>query len=202
LSDGTIVSLQDREEKKTIPSSPPTSIPRNFTHQGYWLKAGYFQSTLSNSTTVDTFSAINFQAGSINNFASFAAVFDTYCIVAAVVRIRPEQAQSTSSLSNPGLLITAIDHDDLTAVTSSVMREYPSVLETEFTQGQTRVVYPRIALAAYTGSFNGYMNARGYIDTASGTVQHYGLKILVGQSTYLAQAECTVDLIVHFRDGH
>jgi len=202
MSDGSAITMQDREEKRNNSSAPPAVIPRNFTRQGHWLKSSTLITTLVSAAAVETPYSTYCQLSQVNNYTNYAAVYDQYCIVAAIFRIRSLQAQSSSSLANPGLLLTCIDHDDAGTLTAAQIREYPSCLETLFTTGQVRVVEPRFAVAAYSGTFASYANMRGYIDCSSPNVQHYGLKTTVTASTYNTSAEFTVDLIIHFRDQH
>lgn len=204
LSDGSATSLQDRFEQKTPSSTVPSRIPRSFARQHYWYKGTYTPGNITSSSTVPIANSFSFQASLLSEFTNLSAVFDQYAIVAAVCRFVPLSFTSTSSSTTPGLFLSVIDHDDSTALVSvGAAQEYPSLLETVQTVGQTRVVYPRIAVAAYSGAFTSFANQRSWVDCASSTVQHYGLKTLLTPSTTSTYIlACEIDLIICFRDNH
>jgi hypothetical protein len=203
LSDGTVITLQDTFEMKTTSNRVPSSIPRNFTRQQYWYKGTFASGNITSSTTVSVYNTYPVQASLLAEFGSYAAIFDQYCIPCLIYRFIPLTAIQAAG-SSPGLFLTVIDHDDSTALTSTGQaQEYSTLLETNQSVGQTRVVFPRIAAAVYSGSFVSYSNTRSWIDCASSTVYHYGLKSVLTPSvtdTYMYAVE--TDVYVLFRDNH
>jgi hypothetical protein len=201
LSDGTVVSLQDSQEMKRPAIAAPSRIPRSFERRTLWIKSSYTGS-FSTSSSLPVFGALDFQLSSVNNYTSYAAIFDQYCIAAAVIRFET-QVNSVPAGSVVGSLITVIDHDDANALsTIAAALEYSTALESPSYLGQTRLVYPRFAVGAYTGSFGGFGNLTGYIDCASTTVQHYGLKYNHTVAANTQTITYYVDLFIHFRDFH
>jgi len=193
--------MQDRFELKPVANGPPTSIPRNFSRQGYWLRSTVNATAIPTDTVVLTRIGYSFQLSDLPGVTQLTAVFDQYCIVAVVARITLSTPSFTTG-EHPGRLCSVIDHDDHTALTTlGAAGAYPSCLETEGTVGHTRVIEPRFAAAAYSGTFTSYANTRGYIDSNSIGVQHYGLKLVadvsVGGSFVYSP---TFEYIVHFRD--
>jgi len=204
MSDQAALSLQDQFERSSASTRVPVSVPKRIAKQGYWLRASYTGASLSSSTTVPTAVSLNFTLNSLNNVASYVGVFDQYAIVCAIVRIRaPDNAVASPSVT-PGVLHSVIDHDDSSGLTSVGMaQEYSTHMSTPGYISQTRVIYPRIAIAAYSGAFTSFANVRSYVDAGNAGVQHYGLKILCEPSVGSAFTYSTeVELVVHFRDTH
>lgn len=176
-----------------------TSIPEQFScYQEYSLL-----NWMTSSITVPTFQAHYTNLNSINNAASFAAIFDQYMIDGMEAWLIPNQ-NSASASSNNGLLYSVIDLDDASALsTLAQFGEYSSCVTSMASQGHYRHFKPHVALATYNGAFGGYGNrANVWIDAASLTVQHYGLKF--GLS--VCGAVMTYDLVVRihcrFRQTH
>lgn len=118
----------------------------------------------------------------IDNVSYFASLFDQFRIDCVVVHIIPSQnalqvpTQTTTEWAN---LYCVIDYDDATTLSSTAAyREYDNCVILAPGESCRRTFQPRVALSAYAGSFGSYVNVGGvWIDTASTTVQHFGLKI-------------------------
>lgn len=202
LSDQTVMSQQDSFETRPRSNLPPSSIPKSFAHQGYWYRAAYSPGQITTSGAFPQSFGYSFALSSLNDYAAFATVFDQYCIAQVVFRVYPIVDATTTTIA-PGDLITLIDHDDASTVaTKAQAQAYGTMLCTKGTIGHTRVIAPRVAVAAYSGSvFTAFANQRSYIDCASASVPHYGAKVFLDASvgaTYTYTVE--VELFVHFRD--
>jgi len=137
----------------------------------------------SQTATTPAFFAQNYQFGFLDQSGSIAALYDQYRIAMVEVTFRPMfNANPLSALSSTivPLLYTAIDYDDAVTPTSiGVMRAYANCMESQY-ETQVRRFVPHIAVAAYNGSFGGFSNsAAPWIDAASTSVQHYGLKVAI-----------------------
>jgi len=204
LGDSTVGSLQDQFELSKSAKGPPTIIPRDFSHQGYWVKGIVNFGNLVSSTLVAVNASLPVSISFLDDVTALTTVFDQYCVAGVIYRITPMTSDITSPSVFPGKLYTVIDHDDSSALpTIGAALEYSSVVSTNGYIGHTRLVEPRVAIAAYNGAFTGYANQRSYIDCASIGVQHYGLKVIADVSTgaaftYTIEAE----VFVHFRDSH
>jgi hypothetical protein len=203
LSDQTVVSLQDRFELKPMSSVPPSRVPRNMARQSYWYRGTYVFPVASTSLTLNTPTVYNFKLSDLP-LAALQTVFDQYAIVEVVLRIIPQNNQDALSSTRVGPYVTVIDHDDGNFLTSiSNAGEYSTALTTSGLIGQTRVVQPRVAIAAYSGVFTSFANTRTYIDCGSNTVVHYGIKAIFPPSFgQLYYYDVSADYIVHFRDTH
>lgn len=199
LSDGSVTSSQDKFELRPKSNRPPSSVPRSLANQSYWARLTQAPSTISTSTTVNTYGAFYFALNTFAQYSDYTAVFDQYCIVEAVVRIVPQlEATANTTLST---LITAIDHDDAAAPTSvAQVQGHSTCLET-VNKAQTRLIRPRMAVSAYDGAFGAYQNTVGYVDSGSPGVQHYGLKYAALPTGNIFSYTLLFDIIVHFRDN-
>lgn len=132
---------------------------------------------MSTSTTVPTFFAQNFNFGQVAQVGSFAAVFDQYRIDELEVWIIPGLLATTTNQRETWYSV--VDYDDATAPTQlSTFQQYSNALTTPCSQGHYFKFRPHIASAAYAGTFTGFMNVPStWVDCASTTVQHYGVKM-------------------------
>ena len=162
---------------------PPLSIPKQIMNQVHWFQSTYDSSQIATSTTLDTLGAINFTLGQLPGVLSYQDLFDEYAIVLATVRFLPTSVNAGTS-GILGTFATAIDHDDSNAPTLYTdILQYSTCVETKGLQGQTRVVYPRVAVAAYSGVFTSFANTRTWCDIASPSIQHYGIKYAHGATS-------------------
>lgn len=130
---------------------------------------------LSTSVTVPTSTATGFTAGAhINQFTSFAAIFDQYKIDLIEVWLIP--TATTANEQPAGMIYSAVDYDNATALTAAQIMQHTNVVCTPPSLGHYHKFVPHIAIGAYTGAFGGFANQKApWIDTASSSVIHYGL---------------------------
>jgi len=121
----------------------------------------------------------------INQFSNFAAVFDQYKIEFVEFWINPYGSGSVSGY-NPGAsnprLYSVTDYDDANNFsTANQAMQYQNCIVSSLQQGHYRALKPHMALGAYSGSvFTGFSNKPSdWIDCASTTVEHYGVKVIV-----------------------
>jgi hypothetical protein len=156
-------------------SNPPPS-PMNFisSNRPYRLTQTIAEAPLfTSSTTLNTFSGTSFIISQIDQYSSFSNVFDQYRIDEIEVWIEP----NSSTVAN-GYLYSCVDYDDANVLTTiGQCADYTNCLATPASECHYRRFIPHIAVAAYSGSFTSYMNAGPqWIDFASTSVQHFGLK--------------------------
>lgn len=166
------------------------------------------QSTISQTATTPHFGSFVIQLSFLDNVTPFTTLFDQYRFDWCECIFRPMYtAQALTALSSVIVpqLYTVIDYDDPTPLsTLNGMREYQNLQMSEL-ETVVRRFKPHAALAAYTGSFSGYGNLESpWIDCASSTVQHYGVKYAIdagdtGQ-TALQTWNCTMRVGVSFRN--
>lgn len=156
----------------------------------------------TSSTTLATYVATDFRFSNAPDYLNFAQVFDQYQIAHVHVTFIPSVQQSEGS-ANLGLFTSVLDYDDAAPLaTMGDALSYANALTASGTQMQTRTLVPRIALAAYSGgTFSGYANAGNtWIDAASATVQHYGIKTAWTTTSAVATMAMVVRMHLRFRN--
>jgi hypothetical protein len=171
--------LTDGMKLPVVPSSVFTTI-----------KSTTYPGLISQSSSVPVFGSLPFTAaGIITDYSSLSAVFDQYRLKMVEVVFTPQTTEGipTTTFGPPrGLFYTVIDYDDVALLSAtSQATAYANCIETEVTSPQRRCFIPRMAVGAYSGTvFTGFMNTQPqWIDAASSTVQHFGLKWCVDQGT-------------------
>jgi len=152
------------------------------------IKTASFPGYISQSSTLPVTNAFTLSASLFSDFTALAAVFDQYRIPIIEVTFNPQTTEGipTTTFGPPkGLFRTVLDYDDGTALSSAGQADaYANAIETEVIKPQRRCYRPRIAVAGYAGAFNGFTNiAAPWIDAASSSIQHYGLKYYVDVGT-------------------
>jgi len=153
----------------------PSNKPFKFT-QSYFVTG-----ILTTSGTLDTFYATYFTSANIDQFSSFAAVFDQYRFDVIEVWIMSEQNFQTNTTD----YATVIDYDDVNALTTyQEALDYSNVIESQYLDGHYHRFVPHCAVASFSGAFTSYANiASPWIDCASTGVQHYGIKMAAKVNT-------------------
>lgn len=158
--------------------------------------------TTSNSlkaATSTVFASVAFEIGDLDDFTSLSGAFDQYRIDWVDVFIKPSSnsyngdSNASPNQARPNLYCV-VDRDDATQPTSiSQLRQYNECLEASSYEGVYFGFKPSVTPAYYsTGSFVGYgVEESQWIDVASSTVPHYGLKMAVEP----LQATSTDDII-------
>jgi len=183
----------------------PLRVPRNINDQVVWSRAILSQ-TINLSAVAETQIGALFRLNMHPEFAAYETIFDQYCIPCVRATIR--STETTTNLAgglNMPRIYTVIDHDDANTITVAQAKEYSTCQEQRTTESVTRLVYPRVAQATYAGAFTGFGNGRMWIDCASDTVQHYGLKIAAEADTRTGgPCELLVEYVIYyaFRNRH
>lgn len=136
--------------------------------------------TYTSSSTVDTAGSIFVALTSSADASSWASVFDAYRIMGVVVKFNPLSSTQT------GVIHTVLDYDDATSPASeSAMLQYDTLKTAPANVYFEREFIPRIAMAGYSGTFTSYVQAKPFqwVDIASPSVQHYGLKYYIPATT-------------------
>ena len=138
------------------------------------------------STATDNLGSLYFTLSDLAGYSDMVTLFDEYQLYKVEVTFQPTITQSLSADRNPGALYTAVDYDDATAPgDATVLLQYGTCQISAPQERVTRCIYPRMAVAAYSGAFTSYANLKSqWIDIASSTVQHYGIKWCIKGSDY------------------
>lgn len=125
--------------------------------------------------------AISFALSDLANYTELTALYDQYRIMEVRVQFAPLAAsfgESTSSSAYP-TVFTVIDMDDDALPASiDVLKQYDTCQVTPNGSAFERIIHPRSALAAYSGTFTSYAQSPygQWLDIASPGILYYGLK--------------------------
>ncbi len=132
---------------------------------------------ITTSSTVPVFGALWFEVNQLANVAGYSTVFDEYCIFEIEVLITPNLTE-TSSATVLGSYTSAIDLDDSNVPTNlNELASYESSVTTQSNVGHYHRWSPQFSIAAYSGAFTSYAAGQGWVDIASPSVCHYGVKV-------------------------
>lgn len=134
-------------------------------------------SVLVTSVAIPSYAANQFSLNDFSNASEYTGLFDQYKIEQFEVWIQPLNSASTVN-ANTGYFASAVDLDDANAPTSVVQVEgKQNAISTNGYDGHYHRWNPHIATAVYSGAFTSFANEEAcWIDVASPSVQHYGLK--------------------------
>jgi len=140
----------------------------------------YYDAGNITATTSDTFGAAYFALSALPGVAEFTALYDQYRIDKITAIFLPQQTNApvASTGATTPVLLVAADYDDATAWTVMTQPlQYENLKFHEFNKRVDFTFIPRMAVAAYSGTFGSFANVDPqWIDSASTNVQFYALK--------------------------
>jgi hypothetical protein len=161
-----------------------------------------FQDFAVNNTTLPATYQKSIMLSQLSGYADYVSAFDKY----RILEVQAECIPNTGGLSatSSSVIDTVIDYDDDSALTSGAQYEYDSCYSVNSTSSFKRTFIPRAALAAYSGTFTSYAEAKPsqWIDCASPNVNHYGLKMVMGASTPVFALIIIYRVHVQFANQH
>jgi hypothetical protein len=148
------------------------------------------------STSTPTSVGLTFTGNAIPEFASFTAIFDQYRMVKVRCWFIPGSA-STSSLWK-----SVVDYDNTaTTATSAFFDEYNNCHTSTLSNCHYREFQLHAAIAAYSGTFTSFANEPSpWIDCASPSVAHYGVKLYAETSVATASVSLITKYWFQFRN--
>jgi len=151
---------------------------------------------LVTSTSVATLGGLSFTLSGFTNSSEYTGLFDQYRIRQIEVWIEPESA-NYGEYPN---VVTAVDLDDAGTPSFGQVVDKQGSLEGSGAAARYHRWTPHIAVGAYNGSFGGFANLQPqWIDSASPTVQHYGLKYSIDATTAVQKYLVTARALIDFR---
>jgi hypothetical protein len=181
-------------------ASRPIAVKRNRPAQITCNLRIDFAVAFVTSNAAPTFGSSSFNMGQFNGTGQYLGLFDQYRFEELECWFEPQA--SYLATTNCGILVTAVDVDDATAPTTieSVEDKQNSVSASGIC-GHYHRFKPHMAVAAYSGAFTSFSNMEAdWIDSASNTVQHYGLKWACSATTAAQTYNLTVRARVSFRN--
>jgi len=158
-----------------------------------------FAFTITSSTTAVTAGGYYTALSQLPQSASFINCFDRYRILMVNLQFTPQ----VSSPTGGGGLITAMDYDDASIPTMEIQQR-DTAMVTPVASYFERTYVPRLALAAYGGTFTSYANMAPniWVDCASSSVQYYGLKyVLPIQATAATVVSVSARIHIQFKNN-
>jgi len=164
--------------------SDQNQVIRNIPSQKYTVTLQTEASPITVNGSLPTYGAILTQLNQFANYASYAAIFDRYCIHDVRIEFIPSGKQiiTNSAVAVPRFY-TAVDFDDATTPTSIAdVQKYDTLVGVPFTAGLVRHYVPRVAIQVYNGVTPGYKEAEAstWLDLANPDIPHYGLRYAYG----------------------
>lgn len=181
-------SLTNRELSKVYTAANPVPFPNYYNPSNvpfHFTQEQQVTSFFTTSTTVPTFSAVNFNVNGIDQISQLTAIFDQYMIDQVEIWLECALGVGAAETSGAQQLAVVVDYDDsnnLTTFPSAL--DYTNVVTCRLGESIYRRFRPHIAIASYSGTFTSFANSPSqWIDAASPSVQHYGIKLAAGTST-------------------
>jgi hypothetical protein len=176
-----------------------TGIPwlpvRKYDNKPYRIFQQFTDSNIVSSTS-GTAGTFTFTLAQLTQYVAWTAVFDQYRIAEIEIWFIPRQSTISASTSNSGLLVTAVDYDGTASPSLTNCLQFTNAMVGSGFEGQYRRFVPHAAVAAYQGSFSGYLNmAAPWIDCGFPSVVHYGID---WGWTPADSANYTVDIMVRY----
>lgn len=160
-----------------------TTIPRgpaNVSRTYHMTQEYSLTNVLTSSTTINVFASFTTNFGNQDQYAALTSIFDQYRIKSVEMWLIPQFSAASSVNLASGLLATVIDLDDASSLTFNQCGDYTSCITTAADQGHYRRFIPHCANSLYSGAFTAFGNVPApWIDTASPSVIHYGMKAVV-----------------------
>jgi hypothetical protein len=133
----------------------------------------------TSSASVPTYGGLVFTTNSVANPAAYLSLFDQYRVDLIEVWVRSTAPQGTSTFAD---MASCIDLDDGNTPTNFVeVENHPQSVVASSGAGRYFCWQPHVAVALFSGAFTSYgSEPGGWIDSASPSVQHFGLKFAMG----------------------
>jgi hypothetical protein len=160
----------------------------------FYLSAS--RGAITTSTTIPSAGALTFILQDLPAYTELTALYDQYRIMK--VKVEFIVTGATNPLTGPpGLILTALDYNDATTPASvNELVQYETVQSVPVGNYFERTLQPRSAVAAYSGVFTSFANVYAqWIDTASSSVVHYGIKYYIPA---IATSVYTISPIAHY----
>lgn len=174
MSKTTIVKYKSRTRTVTKYVKKRTAATKLFKY-----KQTYITSNVISNPTSSQFYSFTFRLSDLPQASTFEALYDQYKVTKLTYEFWPAMTMGTPSSALLGTMISVIDYDDATIMTSPTqLLEYGNAKVTSIYKPQKRTFKPHIAGAVYSGAFTSFSNLKDqWIDVGSPSVEHYGLKI-------------------------
>jgi hypothetical protein len=196
----SIKQLQSKTWNVLAERAPRSVLPRELDVRPYVFvqDVDFGNAFVTNATGFATYAQM-YTLSQVPQQATFTALYDQYRISLIEVWLTPE-VQGVQS--NSALLLSVIDYDDANTPTNEAYLEnYQNMIMTNIQEGHYRVFVPHVAIASYSGTFTSFANMEApWIDSASNTVAHYGIKAGTTMTNAVIAIGSRVRFTIEFRN--
>lgn len=159
---------------------------------------------VSTDGTNNLYYARSWALSDLPNYTEFTALYDQYRIDCVKVSVTPAFQRpllGSGSSGFNGIVYHFVDFDDdASPTTEDDFTQRSNVRTASGCQPFGVALEPRVALAAYSGAFTSYANARPWVDVASTGVRWYGWKMgVIGPVGEVQTYNISFEVVVSFR---
>jgi len=146
-------------------------------------------SNITTSVTVPQLVGLQFNLSQLPSVTDFTNLYDQYRIDKIELRLLRSVTEATPGSQDSSIIVTTVDYDDANAPASTnELFQFGNTQTWNITDNVQISFVPRVAVAAYSGTFTAFANqAPMWIDSGSNSVQHYGVKIVIGPTPTATQ---------------
>lgn len=178
--------------------------PKNIRNRITWVK--FSNDAQQSITTSLSESNYTFQLSDNSSISGLTSYFDQYCIYAVSCTYTPAPTAISSSVTL-GRLTTAVDYDNIASLGSeTALQAFSSANTTTlaFAEGVQRFIKPCVGPAVYNfnSTLTGYAVGRMWLDCASTSIPHYGIRSIVSGANISYTLILTIAYIVGFRNNN
>lgn len=183
-SGGGKTARSNKSDLSARPSSNfkvPNRVPRNIRNRIVWFTAKIDLSDITGSTSIAE-TNYGFAFNQVQNYATWAALFDQYCIVQ--VSITWESCVPPGSTGTLGVLHTALDFDNTTNVGSlAIIDSYETSQTDVMVPGKMVTRSCRPCLKGDSNAVTSVTVLRSWLDMAQTGLNHFGIRSILGICT-------------------
>jgi hypothetical protein len=163
------------------------------------VQTAEYGTIMTSSSTADVFYANSFNVGGLQNYTNLSTVFDQYQFVQLEAWITPTYQNYVGGSSN-SVYLSVIDYDDAIVPTSvAILLSYQNCIEVSSNTGTYRRWKPHTILNNTGGQVSANVT-NTWIDVASASAPHYGLKLAVKASNVTTAINLRVRYTIKFRN--
>jgi hypothetical protein len=151
------------------------------------------------SASVPVETSFAFAVNQFNQYNEYTSLFDQYRILQIECWLSPTAVLTNQAVSD---ITSAVDIDDSNPSTFAGVSAHSNAIVTGGMNGHYHKWVPHCAVAAYGSSvFTSFSNVQSpWIDSASLTVSHFGLKIASAIGLFVVNYNLNTRIIVEFRN--
>lgn len=205
----TLISTKARsaqyalQDKMPFMSVPQQIVNQDFIIEGFGTQGPFLTTSVAIDSTGQNFFTLSTY---VDQYAQLGVVFDQYKILCLEYWVSPRTSIDafTAAGTNLGRLAVVVDFDDATALPSfAAATDYATALVVSGGTCVYQKFVPHVAVAVYAGGvFTSFGNeVAPWIDAASPSVEHYGLKAASTVTSQVVTYDATIRYVIAYRNS-